>query len=235
MGSPFPLVANGVRVVLGGHTVLDGVDLAWDGRSRLAVLGPNGAGKTVLLRTLHGLIDPVAGAVRWNGAPPRREDHAMVFQRPVMLRRSALANVEYALAVRHVPRALRRGRARDALGALGLAHLAQRPARVMSGGEQQRVAIARAWATQAPVLFLDEPTASLDPNAAADVERAMQEMHRAGTAVLFTTHHLGLARRAADEIVFLHAGRIAERTPADRFFAGPRSREAEDFLKGELP
>jgi tungstate transport system ATP-binding protein len=159
----------------------------------------------------------------------------MVFQRPVMLRRSALANVEYALAVRGIARAARRERARDALAAVGLAQVASRPARVMSGGEQQRVAIARAWATRAPVLFLDEPTASLDPNAAAEVERVMGEIHRAGTALLFTTHHLGLARRAADEIVFLHAGRVAERTAADRFFRAPQSREAQAFLEGELP
>jgi tungstate transport system ATP-binding protein len=153
----------------------------------------------------------------------------------VLLRRSAAANVEYALAVRGMARAARRERAREALAAVGLAKVADRAARVMSGGEQQRVAIARAWALRPRVLFLDEPTASLDPNAAADVERVMGEIRAAGTALLFTTHHLGFARRAADEIVFLHAGRIAERTPADRFFAAPRSREAEDFLKGELP
>jgi tungstate transport system ATP-binding protein len=85
------------------------------------------------------------------------------------------------------------------------------------------------------VLFLDEPTASLDPAAAAEVERIMCDIQRAGTALLFTTHHLGFARRAADEVVFLHAGRVTERAPADRFFTAPRSREAETFLQGELP
>ena len=103
--APFPLEALGVRVVLGGHPALDGVDLSWDGGSRLGVLGANGAGKTVLLRTLHGLLTPGEGRVLWNGAAARPGDQAMVFQRPVLLRRSALANVEYPLAVRGVPRA----------------------------------------------------------------------------------------------------------------------------------
>jgi len=233
--APFSLEARGLRVVLGSHPAIDGVDLAWNGESRMAVLGPNGAGKTVLLRTLHGLLAPDDGRVLWSGAAALPGDQAMVFQRPVLLRRSALANVEYALAVRGMARAQRRERAREALAAVGLASVADRAARVMSGGEQQRVAIARAWALRPRVLFLDEPTASLDPNAAADVERVMGEIRGAGTALLFTTHHLGFARRMADEIVFLHGGRTTERTPADRFFAAPRSREAEDFLRGELP
>ncbi|HZZ94069.1 MAG TPA: ATP-binding cassette domain-containing protein [Usitatibacter sp.] len=234
-GRPFPLEARGVCVVLGGHAALDRVDLHWDGDSRIAVLGANGAGKTVLLRTLHGLLEPTAGEVHWSGSGARPADQAMVFQRPVLLRRSALANVEYALSMRGVARAARRARARAALGDVGLDGVAQRPARVLSGGEQQRLAIARAWAVRPSVLFLDEPSASLDPVAAAEVERVMGEIHQAGTALLFTTHHLGFARRAADEVVFLHAGRLAERTPADRFFKAPRSREAETFLQGELP
>jgi len=231
----FPLEARGVRVVLGQHAALDRIDLAWDGDSRIAVLGANGAGKTVLLRTLHGLLAPDEGEVLWQGSRERRADQAMVFQRPVLLRRSAAANVEYALAVRGVARGERRERAREALASVGLAHVAARPARVLSGGEQQRLAIARAWSTRPAVLFLDEPTASLDPAAASEVERVMAQVHGAGTALFFTTHHLGFARRAADEIVFLHGGRIAERAPADRFFDAPRSREAELFLQGELP
>jgi tungstate transport system ATP-binding protein len=106
---------------------------------------------------------------------------------------------------------------------------------VLSGGEQQRVALARAWAPRPRLVFLDEPTASLDPSAAAEVERVMGEMQAAGTAIVFTTHHLGLARRAAAEIAFLDRGRLTERTPADTFFASPRSPEAAAFLQGELP
>jgi tungstate transport system ATP-binding protein len=85
------------------------------------------------------------------------------------------------------------------------------------------------------LVFLDEPTASLDPAAATEVERVMVEMQQAGTAIVFTTHHLGLARRAAAEVAFLDHGRITERTPAAAFFASPRSHEARTYLQGELP
>jgi tungstate transport system ATP-binding protein len=153
----------------------------------------------------------------------------------VLLRRSVLANVEYALAVRGVGRRERAARARDAIGRVWLAHLAERQARVLSGGEQQRVALARAWALEPALLFLDEPTASLDPAAASEIERVVGEIHASGTTVVMATHNLGLARRFADEIVLLHAGRVAEVAPADRFFAAPASREAALFLEGELP
>jgi tungstate transport system ATP-binding protein len=231
----FPLEARAVTVRFGTFAALDRVDLTLDGRSRVAVLGPNGAGKSVLLRTLHGLIAPSEGDVLWNGVRERPRDQAMVFQRPVMLRRSARANVEYALAVRGVGGAARRRRCDEALQRVGLAPLATRPARVLSGGEQQRLALARAWALEPRLLFLDEPTASLDPAAAAEVERVMGEIRGSGTALVFTTHHLGLAQRAADEIVFVQGGRVVEHAPADRFFAQPSTEEARQFLRGELP
>jgi tungstate transport system ATP-binding protein len=231
----FPLEARGLTVTLGGHRALDGVDLTLDGLRRAVVLGANGAGKSVLLRTLHGLIAPAGGTVTWGGAPARPAEQAMVFQRPVMLRRSALANVEYALGINGVAGAERVARAAEAIGRVGLSHVARRQARVLSGGEQQRLALARAWALRPRLLFLDEPTASLDPSAAAEVERVIGEIHAAGTALVMTTHHLGLARRVADDILFLHDGRLTEQTPAEQFFTAPRSREAAHYLEGELP
>ena len=231
----FPLEARGLTVILGGHTAIERVDFALDAGARIAVLGPNGAGKSVLLRVLHGLIAPSAGEVLWAGSAARARDQAMVFQRPVMLRRSALANVEFALAMNGVRGPERLARARDALERVGLSSLAARPARVLSGGEQQRLALARAWSLRPRVIFLDEPTASLDPAAASEVERVIGEIHAAGTAIVMTTHHLGLARRVADEIVFLHEGRLTERTAVERFFDAPQSPEAARFLKGELP
>ena len=231
----FPLEARGLVVRLGGHAALAHVNLALDGRARVAVLGANGAGKSVLLRTLHGLIRPAEGEVLWAGSPERPADQAMVFQRPVMLRRSALANVEYALAINGVGGSERTARAREALVRVGLDALAARPARVLSGGEQQRLALARAWSLRPRVIFLDEPTASLDPTAAGEVERVIGEIHASGTAIVLTTHHLGLARRVADEIVFLHQGRLTEKTAADRLFTAPQSPEAARYLEGELP
>lgn len=231
----FPLEARGVGVVLGGHPALRDASLTLSGAARLVVLGANGAGKSVLLRVLHGLLPPTAGEIRWAGRAARPKAQAMVFQRPVMLRRPALANIEYALAMNGFDRAPRRARAAEVLGRVGLEHLARRQARVLSGGEQQRLALARAWALEPRVLFLDEPTASLDPVAAQDIERIVGEIHAAGTAIVMTTHNLGLARRMADDIVFLHQGRLTEQTQSEAFFNAPRSPEAAQFLKGELP
>jgi tungstate transport system ATP-binding protein len=231
----FPLQARALGVRLGNHDALRGVDLEVDAGRRIAILGANGAGKSVLLRTLHGLITPTSGSLRWAGHERRPRSQAMVFQRPVMLRRPALANVEYALGVAGLDRQEIRPRALRMLAAVGLTAIARRQARVLSGGEQQRLALARAWGLEPRLLFLDEPTASLDPTAAGEVESVVGEIARGGTAVVFATHNLGFARRHAEEIVFLHEGRITERTPADRFFDHPASREAAEFLEGELP
>jgi tungstate transport system ATP-binding protein len=231
----FPVEARGLHVRLGTHDALRGLDLAIGAGERVAILGANGAGKSVLLRTLHGLIQPSGGTLTWAGARVRPRAQAMVFQRPVMLRRTARENIEYALRVNGWEPSEAIARSMQVLGAVGLSHLASRQARVLSGGEQQRLALARAWALQPRLLYLDEPTASLDPAAAAEVESVIAEIHRGGTAIVFTTHNLGAARRLSEEIVFLHEGRITERTAADRFFERPASREAAEFLQGELP
>jgi len=159
----------------------------------------------------------------------------MVFQRPVMLRRSALANVVYGLKLAGISPVERQLRARDVLDAVGLADVAGRPARVLSGGEQQRLALARAWALGPEVLFLDEPTANLDPGAMRDVETIIGQIRAGGTKIVMTTHNLGQAKRLGDEILFLSQGRLVERSPVDRFFPQPASAEAAAFIRGELP
>ena len=229
--SPRLLAARDLTVVLGGVKALDGLSLDLMAGRRTVILGPNGAGKSVLLRTLHGLIAPSAGTLSW--ARPHRQ--AMVFQRPVMLRRSAIDNVTYALSVNGIPATERAARAASALERVGLAPIAERPARALSGGEQQRLALARAWALKPEILFLDEPTASLDPAATVEVEAIVGAIAEGGTRIVMTTHNLGQARRLADEIVFLHAGRAVETTPVAHFFRQPASPEAALFLNGELP
>jgi tungstate transport system ATP-binding protein len=193
------------------------------------ILGANGAGKSVLMRLMHGLLQPNTGTISWSSAGRQ----AMVFQRPVMLRRSALANVAYALEVSGTAQAEKI--ALEALEEVGLAHVARRPARVLSGGEQQRLALARAWALHPEVLFLDEPTANLDPGATREIETLIKAFDAAGTKIVMSTHSLGQARRLGDEVIFLHQGRVAERAPIDHFFPQPASPEAAAFVKGELP
>lgn len=231
-----PLRVADVSLEIDGQRLLHNLDFELRAGIRTVLLGPNGAGKSLTLRICHGLLQPSAGLVRWLGpeGAHARDRQAMVFQRPVLLRRSALANIIYALKVRGVSRRDRRAKALHALELSGLTALAQRPARVLSGGEQQRLALARAWALRPEVLFLDEPTSNLDPAATRSVEQVIRAIHGEGTKIIMTTHDMGQARRLADEVLFLHHGRLLEHTPADRFFNAPSSAEARAFVRGEL-
>ena len=231
------LSARGLAFEAGGARLIDGVDLDIGEGARTAIMGANGAGKSLLLRLLHGLIAPGAGEVRWRGRPldrAARRAQAMVFQRPVLLRRSARANLRFALAARGIGRAERAAREARALERAGLGGLARRPARVLSAGEQQRLAVARALACAPELLFLDEPTASLDPASTHAVERLIGEAHEAGVAIVLVTHDAGQARRLADEAVFLHSGRAVERGPAAQLLDAPRSDAARAWREGRL-
>ncbi len=231
-----PLRLDSVCFEAGGRRLIDGISMELRRGSRTLVLGPNGAGKSLLLRLCHGLIEPSAGSVTWagtrTGETTRRQ--AMVFQRPVMLRRSAAANIDYALSLRGLGRRERRARVEEVLEKTGLNDIAGRPARVLSGGEQQRLALARAWALWPEVLFLDEPTANLDPAASRAVERIIDAIHQGGTKIVMTTHDLGQARRLADEVLFIHGGRLTERAAAAQFFDKPQNPAADAFMRGEL-
>jgi tungstate transport system ATP-binding protein len=232
-----PLSLESVYFAAGGRTIIRGVTLEIAAGARTIILGPNGAGKSVLLRLCHGLLKATNGRIVWrgnrNGRRPREQ--AMVFQRPVMLRRSAFANVTYGLELAGVSRRERELRADDVLEAVGLSEVAHRPARVLSGGEQQKLALARAWALGPEVLFLDEPTANLDPTATREIEHILGQIHASGTKIVMSTHNLAQARRLGDEILFINGGRVLEHSPVDRFFARPATAEAAAFIEGELP
>ena len=234
--SILPLAFEGLGFAVAGRPLIRDISARLSAGRRSIVLGPNGAGKSLTLRLAHGLLTPTSGSVRWCG-PRASEAHrrqAMVFERPVLLRRSVIANVEYALALRGLPRSERPARAAQALEKTGLAALSQRAARVLSAGEQQRLALARAWAPEPEILFLDEPTAALDPAATRQVETLIEAIAEAGTKIIMTTHDLAQARRLADDVLFLHDGRLLEHTPAEQFFETPESPEAAAFLRGEL-
>lgn len=226
------LEVRGLGFRAGGRSLLESVDFSLQARERVVVLGANGAGKSLLLRLCHGLLAPTAGDIRWHGTRPVRE--AMVFQRPVLLRRSVLDNVLFALAAHGMRGADGRSAARAALARMDIAALSDRPARRLSGGEQQRVALACAAAVSPDVIWMDEPTASLDLVASARVERAIAAIADSGATFVLTTHDIGQARRLGDRVMFMHRGRLIEDRPACSFFAGPLRDEARRFLSGEL-
>lgn len=220
------------------QALLQDINLNLGVSGRTVLLGPNGAGKSLLMRLCHGLLQPTSGNIRWalDNAPEAavRRRQAMVFQRPVLLRRSALANICHALALHGVKRSLRIGRGMDALERFGLAELHARPARVLSGGEQQRLALARAWALQPEILFLDEPTSALDPAAVKSVEEAVTAFQALGTRIVMSTHDMNQARRMSDDVIFILRGQVHEHTPAPAFFDSPQTAEAAAFIRGEL-
>lgn len=235
--SILPLRIEELTFVADQRRLVDAIGFTLPAGGLTAVIGPNGAGKSLLLRLCHGLLTPSSGHVGWalpGGVSQAKKRHAMVFQRPVMLRRSARANLEHALSAAGVPRGERQARADAALTRFGLAEFAERPARLMSGGEQQRLAIARAAAMEPEVIFLDEPTSALDPAATRHIEAMLAELQSGGETLVMTTHDLNQARRLARRVLFLHKGRLIEDAPAAEFFATPRTREARAFLSGEL-
>jgi len=234
---PLPIELKGLVYAAGTKRVIDGIDLTIDSRRITVIMGPNGAGKSVLLRLMHGLIMPTKGEIRWAGRCTDRlmtRRQAMVFQRPVLLRRSVAANVSHALALRGLERGNRAIRVEEALKLAGLERHASTPARVLSGGEQQRLCLARALSLEPDVLFLDEPTSSLDPASTLAIERLLLDAQRRGIKVILVTHDVGQARRLAHDVVFLHQGRVIEHQEAKSFFAEPRCEGARAFLSGGL-
>ena len=234
-GDELPVVFDGVTVMVGAVTILDNITLQLRPGAPTVLIGPNGSGKTTLLRVAMGLVTPSRGRVTWGGrenVPPLKR--AIVFQRPAMLRRSASANIRFALRAAKVPHAEHARRTSELLELVGLEALAARAARRMSGGEQQRLALARALACDPAVLFLDEPTASLDPTATKAVEDIIRAVSERNIKVVMATHDLGEARRLAGDVVMLHRGRIVERGAAASFFDTPQTSEARAFLAGEL-
>lgn len=235
--SLLPLVVRDLRLESEGRILLDVPIARIQNRQRNVVLGPNGAGKTLFLNICHGLVPPTSGSIEFtrpsSDADIRRKQ-AMVFQKPVMLRRSVRANFTHALAMAGVGWVERRRIAAETMAQFGLSALADLPARVLSGGEQQRLAIARAASLDPDLLFLDEPTSSLDPTASRQIEDMLEVLHERGVTLVLTTHDLGLARRFADVIFFFHSGRLVEENDAEHFFNHPKSAEAQAFLEHRL-
>ncbi|MFD2207067.1 ATP-binding cassette domain-containing protein [Kiloniella antarctica] len=234
--SVMPLQLKGIRYSAGGKPLIKDLSCQFEAGRRYVILGPNGAGKTLLLRLCHGLLKPDSGQVNWLGAKgenPKRAQ-AMVSQRSVMLRRSAYANIDYALSVRGVKRSLRPDLINAVIERTGLKRIADKHARVLSLGEQQRLAIARAWVLKPQVLFLDEPTASLDPPATHSIEELIGEISAEGTTVIMTCHDLGQAKRLATDVLFMFRGRLKEMTAAEQFFTKPENDLAQAFIDGHL-
>jgi len=229
-----PLEVSSLCYRAGQETLLDNVDLTVESAGISVVMGANGAGKSLLLRLIHGLLEAGSGAIRWHGLPmdeALRRRQALVFQKPVLMRRSVAANIDFVLK----PTGGRYRQRRDELlQQAGLLRQRQQPARLLSGGEQQKLALARALATDPEVLLLDEPCASIDSASTLQIETLLRDTREHGVKIILVTHDIGQARRLADDVIFMHQGRVLEHRPAAGFFDSPSSPEAQAYLDGRI-
>lgn len=228
---------HGAGVRFGAAVALCDIELQLHRGERMALIGANGSGKTTLLRLLHGLLPASSGrrelhALRHEARAPRM---AMLFQHPFLLHLTVWRNLQLGLWLARVPALERAERAERALRRVGLLDLAARRATELSGGQQQRLAMARAWSLQPDILFLDEPTASLDPGAKREVEQLVHDLGSEGMTVVMSTHNLGQAKRLATRVVYLEAGRLVADAPTEFFFNTTLPPEAAAFLRGENP
>lgn len=231
-----------VTVRYGSRTVLSVDNLAIQRGEVLAIVGPSGAGKSTLLRLLNFLQSPTTGEVHFDGivfganksAPLAvRRRVTTVFQRPVLLKRSVEANVGYGLRLRGQRDGI--DAVRTTLAEVGLAELANQPARTLSGGEAQRVALARAMVLRPDALLLDEPTANLDPYNVGLIEQIVARLNREqGTTIVLVTHNVHQARRLAQRVLFLLDGRAIEIADVRTFFEAPADARTGAFVRGEM-
>ncbi len=239
MSSPF-LRLEGVHKQFGSFTALKGVDLDIDKGEFVCFLGPSGCGKTTLLRIIAGLEAQSGGRIEQAGRdisrlPPAGRDYGIVFQSYALFPNLTVAdNVAYGLVNRRMPRAQARARVSELVTLVGLPGSEAKFPAQLSGGQQQRMALARAWAIRPALLFLDEPTASLDPAAKKDVEALLAGFAADGMTLVMSTHNLGQAKRLASRVVYLEDGAIHADLPTAQFFGGGAGGRAQQFLKGEM-
>lgn len=231
---PDAIALTDVVLTRGGRRVIDGLTVSLGGTGLTAIMGPNGAGKSLTLRLIAGLVAAERGAIQFAAGKPSARDLAVVFQTPVMLRRTAEGNLIHTLRLLNLKGDALRTRLSDLIEMGGLQDVADRPARQLSGGEKQRLALVRAMAGCPKFLLLDEPTASLDPTATAAIEQLVTSARDGGTRVILITHDRHQAERLADDVVFMHKGRLIETAQATNFFDAPITPEARAYLNGDL-
>ena len=236
-----PLVFENVGFDVDDQQLLRNITCRVEAVGKTVLIGANGAGKSLFLRLATGLLMPISGKV--SGMITEFEDtysnrhnscYSLIFQKPVLLRRSTFANIAFVLQNKGFGREELSKRVTKALVTARLERRANAPARKLSGGEQQRLALARALASEPGVLFLDEPTASLDPTSTKIVEDMILKADERGTKIIHVTHDIKQARRLADDILFMHEGRLLLHQNAEAFFAKPGCEEAQAYLDGRM-
>ena len=231
----FPLIAENMVITHKEHTILGPINLTIKEGGINVVLGPNGSGKTTLLKGLHGIVRLQKGSVKWSiSRKDSIEKQMFVFQSPVMLRRSVLENLVYPLTLKKVPKAHALCKAEEWAQKISMSNLIHQQATRLSRGEKQKLALARALITLPKMLFLDEPSASLDGQTTLEIERLLNASLKLGTTIMMSTHDIGQAKRLANNILFLKKGKLESIQSADEFFKKPKSNSAKKFITGNI-
>ena len=229
-----PIQFVDLSVVLGQKIILDKINCKIKSNSITAVLGPNGAGKSIFLQTINGLVFIQSGRLTFNSMQNNqeiREQQAMVFQTPVLLRRTVMANMQFVSNLRNKKS---NQLLKNLLDKVGLEGSEEKPARLLSGGEKQRLSMARALIVNPNLLLFDEPTANLDPYSLNLIEDLFLEENSIGKTVIFTTHDMSQAKRLATDVIFLNKGKVLEQTVSKTFFKKPKTFEAQKYINGEI-
>ena len=226
------IICSAIKFQIGEKRILADVSVTFPKSGISVLMGPNGAGKSVLLRTITGLLTPNSGYVLIN--PEYAGKTALVFQRPVLIRRSVFGNLHHSLGIAGVPRRERRKRIEELIAIGGLAGFENHPARSLSGGEQQRLQMVRALSANPKLILLDEPSASLDPQSTQAIEEIIRSTSEKGVKLVLVTHDIGQAKRLADDVTFIHQGKILEQNTSPDYFNSPSTPEVKSYLEGDL-
>ena len=214
-----------------GKALLQNTSLSLSGDGITVLLGANGAGKTIFLKLLAGLLTPCSGTITSNKKTLAIKTCSFVSQEPVILRRTVLKNMLFVLQRITPEESIL---AKELLRMMGLNNKEHQNALTLSAGERQRLCLARAIITNPEILLLDEPTANIEPNSTTLIEKYLIQKVRSSRKIFFVTHDINQARRLADEIVFIHAGRVIEHSSAENFFKHPKTKEARKYISGKI-
>jgi len=236
-----PVAAQDIILTRADRVLLSIPHIEFGGVSSLSrctmIVGPNGAGKSLLIRILCNLLRADSGKVTWAAQAPadsHRHRVGLMLQKPVLLRRSAQANLIYALRQMGMDRSRCIRKSQSALEQAGLAEIAKVPALRLSGGEQQRLALVRALLLKPDILFLDEPTANVDPGSTFNIEQHLREAIGEGLTVVMVSHDQGQVHRMADNVLLLHKGQLIEHSSHQQFFEQPRNMLTQQWIAGQL-
>ena len=222
---------NDLSFNIEGKTLLHNSNLSLNGDGITVLLGANGAGKTIFLKLLTGLLTPSSGSTTFQSGNLSIKTRAFVSQEPVILRRTVLKNMLFVLEKITSEKSTL---AKELLSLMGLDKKEHQNALTLSAGEKQRLCLARAIITDPEILLLDEPTANIEPNSTTLIEKYLIQKVRSSRKIFFVTHDINQARRLADEIVFIHTGRVIEHSSAENFFENPKTREARKYISGKI-